>query len=65
MFHFHAYRVVRRSGRNAYLQCRCGDRAIHQPDRGRPMDRSWIERGTFREMPTRGPVGPSGQAKAR
>lgn len=63
--HLHLGRVVRRVGANAYLQCRCGARSIHHPDRGRPMDYSWIERGTFREMPTRGPVGPSGQAKAR
>lgn len=69
MFHLHRHHVVRR-GRNgnAYLACRCGDRRIRHPDRTQPLDHSWIERGTFREKPTRGPVGhgaASGQAKAR
>lgn len=67
MFHLHRFDVVRR-GRNgnAYLACRCDDRKIRHPDRGQPMDYTWIERGTFTEMPTRGPIGcPSGQAAAR
>ena len=59
MFHLHRFNVVRRSGPNTYEQCRCQQRRIIQRDRGRPVDRSWVERGTFREMPTRGP-GPAG-----
>jgi hypothetical protein len=66
MFHLHRYDVVRRAGRgNSYQACRCGDRRIVHRDRNRPMDHSWLERGTFREMPTRGTTGGAGEARAR
>lgn len=65
--HLHWFYDVYRPCRvNAYQACRCGERRIKHGDRGRPMDYSWIERGTFRTMPTRGPIGSSsGQARGR
>jgi hypothetical protein len=55
-FHRHRFHDVRRVSRqNTYQACWCGERRILQRDRGRPMDASWIERGTFHEMPT-GPL---------
>lgn len=64
-WHLHRFRVVKHAAfGNAYLRCRCGKRKIRQPCRNSPMDYSWIERGTFAVMPTRGPVGPGGAGRA-